>query len=204
MTTVYRLASEFDKEYPREKPEKLAARAIRSLTEDDRVDILTNLLASEIEYLRRSRAREVEHRAWQQATSPVQSEDHEARVEARRRDRDAKRARDEEMALLWATDPEAYRRKYTIGGIVEAFEEEIRGEERLKVTAELLTVVFSVGDGRRVSWGEATLEDHRQRIELLAKGVEGSIRTIRLHEYAAKILRETGAQCLNQSGAVVA
>jgi hypothetical protein len=203
--TVYRLAAAFDKEYPQELPERLATRAVRSLTEEERAEILVALLSSEIDVLRRTRAREIEHRAWQAIGHPKELPvERERRLRRKKEEREAREAKELEKAWLWAHDPEAYRRKYTLNGIIEAFEEEVRGSERLKVTAELLTVAFSLGDGRRVSWGEATLEDHRQRIEMLGKGIEGNVQTIRLHEYAATILRETGAACLNQSGAIAA
>lgn len=209
--TVYRLATEFDKEYPREKASRLARRAVKSLTASDREEILTGLLASEIEAIRRQRSREIERRAWEIASAEqvtvVERERREYKREVAKESkafREAMKRRDDEAAELFRTDPEAHRRKYTLGGIIEAWEEKIAERAKMELTAELLTAVFATGDGRRVTWGEATLEDHRKRIELLARGVKGSVETIRLHEYAASILRETGATCLNNAKVAVA
>lgn len=209
--TVYRLATEFDKEYPHKPADQLATIAVRSLTAADRAAILTALLAAEIDALRRGRAREIERRAWEEATRPereareVSQREQRAEAAADKRERAKLRKEiEEDRARLWATDPEEYRRTYTIGGIIEAYEEKVRGDERSKVTAELLTVVFATGDGRKVTWGEATLEDHRKRIEMLTKHIKGNVQTIRLHEYAAQILRDTQASCLNNAKVAVA
>jgi hypothetical protein len=58
-------------------------------------------------------------------------------------------------------------------------------------------------NGRRVLWGEATVEDHNAHIEFLASLRNGITRTIEAHEGAiADIVACPGATCLNDLPAV--
>jgi hypothetical protein len=65
--------------------------------------------------------------------------------------------------------------------------------ERQQVMAE----TFTPGDGRRVLWGEATIADHEMRIAYLKKMRGGIDATMQRHEEAIKLLRASGATCLN-------
>jgi len=67
------------------------------------------------------------------------------------------------------------------------------GADSVAARAELMLEVFPLGDGRLVSWGSATVDDHRQRIELLDKLRSGLSATIGRHETAIALLAETGA-----------
>ncbi len=62
---------------------------------------------------------------------------------------------------------------------------------------ELLRSPFSLGDKTTVTWGEATIEQHQQRIEMLTGMARGIESTIRRHEEAVALLKETGAECLD-------
>lgn len=63
---------------------------------------------------------------------------------------------------------------------------------------KFLSERFPVEDGRFVTWGEATIEDHHSRIALLTKIRNGIDDTIERHEAALKLLAEHGADCLNE------
>jgi hypothetical protein len=103
----------------------------------------------------------------------------------------------EDRRRLFREDPEAYSKKYGWQHAVQEYEESVRQQARLELTAELLGASFALGDGRTVTWGEATLDDHEQRIELLFGNVSGNLATIAVHERAAELLRSAGASCLN-------
>lgn len=55
---------------------------------------------------------------------------------------------------------------------------------------------FSLGDGEKVSWGEATVEQHEQRIAFLIPMRDGLTGTIRRHEEAVSLIRQHGGTCL--------
>ena len=64
--------------------------------------------------------------------------------------------------------------------------------------AQLMEQTFSLGDGRRVLWGEATIADHEARIDFLSKKRDGLDDTIQRHRGVVEQLRATGASCLNE------
>lgn len=67
---------------------------------------------------------------------------------------------------------------------------------------QLLRARFECGRGRSVSWGDATVEDHRARIGLLAAQRDGLNETIARHEEAIRTIQECGVVCLNDVGAM--
>lgn len=62
--------------------------------------------------------------------------------------------------------------------------------------AALLAETFALGDGSRVSWGEATVEQHEQRIAMLARLRDGIDATIARHRAAVEGIRAAGVKCL--------
>lgn len=63
---------------------------------------------------------------------------------------------------------------------------------------DLVAGSFALGDGRRVSWGEATVEQHRERIAYLAKLRDGYNVTISQHESAIALIVKNGVSCLSE------
>jgi len=61
---------------------------------------------------------------------------------------------------------------------------------------EVYGEVFALYDGRRVSWGEATVEQHRERVERLRIQRQGLTRTIERHEEAIRTCEEHGVDRL--------
>lgn len=59
---------------------------------------------------------------------------------------------------------------------------------RLDVTEELLGSSFALGDGVRVTWGNATVAEHRQRVDLLLKMSAGTVETAARHQAAIALL----------------
>jgi hypothetical protein len=67
---------------------------------------------------------------------------------------------------------------------------------RLQVTTELLETAFALGDGQRVTWGDATVEQHEQRIRFLTTQAAGTLETASRHQAAIGMIREASAMCL--------
>ena len=62
--------------------------------------------------------------------------------------------------------------------------------------SEVYGEMFSTYDGRRVSWGEATVEQHRQRVERLRMQRHAIGQTIERHEDAIRLCEEHGVDRL--------
>jgi hypothetical protein len=71
-------------------------------------------------------------------------------------------------------------------------------ETRLQVTEELLGTKFALGDGTKVTWGEATVEQHRQYVVMLSGQVAGTVETAARHEAAIRLCEEAGVSCLGE------
>lgn len=64
-------------------------------------------------------------------------------------------------------------------------------------TDSLLASEFALGDGRRVTWGEATPAEHRDRIEMMHRQIDGCERDLELHSRVLEALVSSGASSLN-------
>ena len=71
-------------------------------------------------------------------------------------------------------------------------------ETRLQVTEELLGSEFALGDGRRVTWREATVNDHRQRIALLTHNAAANAEAATRHEKAVELIVHAGVATLGE------
>ncbi len=85
---------------------------------------------------------------------------------------------------------------------VEALIEEVAEEVRLETTAELLETIFALGDGSKTTWGQATVWQHQQRIQMLAKNAAGIVETAALHSAAISMIETAGVACLAEISAV--
>lgn len=72
-----------------------------------------------------------------------------------------------------------------------------KAQLRIEWTAELLSSTFGVGDGTLVTWGEATADQHRDRLEMFKSNAIANIEGAARHEAALDTLTSTGAPCLN-------
>lgn len=83
---------------------------------------------------------------------------------------------------------------------VTAMVHRVAAQVRLETTEELLSSVFALGDGgERVTWGEATTEQHQKRIELLVGNAAGNVETAARHQAAIRMISEAGAGCLREA-----
>jgi hypothetical protein len=174
---------------PMDKPaEDLAARALRQMNGEEKQDMLLQLVTEWVSGRQREETRRIERQAI---------------YESQRDDRRERRQWRKRLDDLRENDPDEYRRRYTFAGVTEQLEE-MRRDIKLEVTAELLASSFAVGDGRTVTWGEATADDHRERAVLLGKNVIGNLTTMLLHEQAAEMIESAGVASLGQTRQAVA
>lgn len=74
--------------------------------------------------------------------------------------------------------------------------DETAQQVRLETTVELLSSVFALGDGTETTWGAATVAQHEQRLQMLAKNASGVVETAALHRKAIEMIRAAGVSCL--------
>jgi hypothetical protein len=63
---------------------------------------------------------------------------------------------------------------------------------------------FAVGDGTKATWGKATIDQHRFRVQFLTNQIEGLTATRARHEWAVTVLEQTGANCLEEISGIAA
>jgi hypothetical protein len=183
---LQRAANKLDADFGDREPDWVAREAVRHVRRaSDLREALVEFLADYIRAERRAAVRREEQRQYRSSTH------------AERRWRREHLA---EVDRLRVEEPEEYRKHHTIGGILDEFREKVR----LELTAELLSSSFSLGDGRKVLWGRATVADHRQRVALLVGQAEGTLRTAALHEEAIALIEASGVECLSDVRAVAA
>lgn len=169
-----------EQDMPGREAEWVATEALRRVKAADRKDILLRYVANGIREERRAEARRAERRAYVASTKET---------------RQWHKAYEAEKERIRVEDPTEYRRRYpTIGQAID----DMRAELRLELTAELLMTTFALGDGRTVSWGRATVADHRQRVSMLANKAIGTLQTAALHEEAIAVIEEAGKTCLTE------
>lgn len=98
----------------------------------------------------------------------------------------------------WHPDgPAAYereRRRERVRALIETEAEYVR----IETTRELLSTMFALGDGTRITWGAATVAQHRQRIEMLTVNAAGIIEAATRHHAAIRMIEGGDASCLNE------
>lgn len=148
---------------------------------------------------------------------------------ARRRTSDFRKLSDDEKALLFRFYPEhgaidesdpkwieycktdagrfalAHRRR-----VADRFDEKVERRrlmnekcqevQALRRTRELMATEFALPDGRRVTWGDATEQDHRERIAMLDGNIFANIETAARHSAALDLIIEAGARTLGEVG----
>lgn len=79
-----------------------------------------------------------------------------------------------------------------IRGSIEQFAQSIR----LELTQELLNTEFALGDGVRVTWGNATVEQHQKRAEMLTGNATANAEAAARHIVAVRMIEEAGKPSL--------
>jgi len=63
---------------------------------------------------------------------------------------------------------------------------------------EVVDLQFQLADGRRVTWGDATIPDHEEYIQMMEGQIEGMIQTINRHEQAVEICKKQKVNSLRE------
>lgn len=74
------------------------------------------------------------------------------------------------------------------------------GATRADSIAELVAESFQTPDGRSVTWGDATAEDHELRAGWQRQRAGEFMADAARHEWAAELIRSSGVTCLNDLG----
>ena len=69
---------------------------------------------------------------------------------------------------------------------------------RIEWTAELLASTFALPDGTRILWGEATLAQHEERLQMLVRNAEANLEAAARHRAAMAAIVRADALCLNE------
>lgn len=72
-----------------------------------------------------------------------------------------------------------------------------RKDLRMEWTEELLESTFALGDGTRVSWGEATIDQHQERVAMFMGNVAANIEGAARHEQAIVDIKTAEVSCLS-------
>lgn len=86
------------------------------------------------------------------------------------------------------------RRDSELFAIIKQYSEELR----MEWTLELLSSPFALADGTLVTWGEATVEHHAERVELFQRNAAANLEGAARHQAALRDLGAAGAACLNE------
>lgn len=74
--------------------------------------------------------------------------------------------------------------------------DQVRAELRLELTQEFLASEFAVGDGTRVTWGSATIDQHEHRIAMLQANAGANIEAAARHRVAVEMISSAKRSCL--------
>lgn len=69
---------------------------------------------------------------------------------------------------------------------------------RVQWTSELLDSTFALRSGAVVTWGDATVEQHVERMDIFLKNAHANMEGAARHEIAIRELRESGAPSLRE------
>jgi hypothetical protein len=74
------------------------------------------------------------------------------------------------------------------------------GETSADSVGELVAQRFVLPDGRMVTWGDATAEDHELRAGWQRQRAREFLADVSRHEWAAELIRSSNVTCLNDLG----
>lgn len=173
--------------------EVVAERIADQLDPADLREVAIRALVVEVESVRRRWAYDIERAAVRPASSPAPTTQR-GRREANRQDRERWLAKHPEEAARFQAETDAITERFaaSMREHVEAFATQVR----LELTAELLASEFAVGDGRRVTWGEASMADHQSRANMLSRNAASISETAAAHLAAVRMIEERGAATL--------
>lgn len=81
--------------------------------------------------------------------------------------------------------------------VTEAIEERGYGAA-MRFTTAFKNTYFALGNGTKITWGEATIEHHDKRIHMMKGKATSIMEDVILHEQVKQALIEAGVECLNE------
>lgn len=182
------------------------------------VMIAADELAAWVRDLRRARVRDIERRAERERAEQARREAEERR--RAEKERLAAMSEDERFeakfkhgsynqknggAYYWCQCPDCAK----VREMEERFEretlEKIRqvnrqfaADLRMEWEQELLDAGFALPDGRMVAWGDATVEEHEQRANMLSKNAAANVEAAARHVRAITDIRAAGVTTLRE------
>ena len=166
---------------------KEIARLVQGLPLDVRTDLAAEYLAltmSEIRKAERLRREKAAERAAERAAAAKREKWLSSPEYAAQKEQFERECREAEQALRSKLFSD-------LSGYVETFRQSVIVE----YTAELLATHFGLPDGRRVTWGEATVAEHQARAEMFRRNSIENLAGCLRHEQAIKDLEV--ADCAN-------
>lgn len=110
----------------------------------------------------------------------------------------------EGRAWAEAEEAEAARSMQMFRGALGRTLDRYAEDLRVTWTAELLDSTFALGDGRLVTWGDATVEQHAERRQMFLNNAHANLEGAARHELALRELRESGKASLREMVEVAA
>lgn len=81
---------------------------------------------------------------------------------------------------------------------------QLREDLRLEWTDDLLTSRFTLRDGSSVTWGEATVAQHKDRVDIFMDNVAANMDGAARHNKAIAAIEAAGVACLNDAVEIAA
>ena len=196
-TPISELAHELADKYPHMHERDIAGTYGYQLMTDEMIQLAAEEeLATQIGVIFRSKQRAAEDAARKAAEDEFNALDPDEQYKrthngrTRERDEAAKKRSDDEFARRKKEIDDEFTRG------IQKILDDVASKIRLEVTEELLSSVFALGDGRRVTWGEATVDDHKTRIVMLENQMIGTGQTASLHMKAIEMIQSNGVMKL--------
>lgn len=164
----------------------LAARnVIRSLSREAIDEMALRYLQGRTSDSQRQATLAVEREAQRPAAESKRRRDKENRTQRRAEEAEAK-AHGYDSAVSWS-----------VAKVEQAFRD-LKSVWRMEWTAELLDSTFALADGSRVTWGDATADQHRERVDMFRRNALANLEGAARHEQAIDALMESGAKSLRK------
>ena len=95
-------------------------------------------------------------------------------------------------------DERQMKRFSDMASVMTPIIERYADEMRMEWTAELLASAFTLDDGTRVNWGDATVDQHSQRVEMFRRNAMANAEGAARHLKAVGALRLSGCSTLRE------
>lgn len=117
-----------------------------------------------------------------------------AQVARRRTSRDEWRAWGEQRRAQLGLPKDAASSDVLVAAV-----DQFKSELKMEWTRELLASSFVLKSGERVTWGDATVAQHKERMAMFKEQARINMDGAERHKLAIQQIEEVGAKCLNEA-----